>query len=60
MRTITNGIYEDDVVMYIANRHNINSQELVRAFLADDAAVTSCLEDNEKEILRGMRNLYKH
>lgn len=51
-------IYEDEVIVFIANRHDSTPQDIIRMFLAGSDA-QPCLEDNEKEILRGLINMYK-
>lgn len=62
MTDVTNvlpALYEDDVVRFIAGRYHVTPQELVERFLADSSsAVPCCLEENEKEILWGLMELY--
>lgn len=57
------GLYEDDVVCYLAERYSVTTRDVVRRFLvqeAGDAAETEDvgptfrLEDNEMEMLRGL------
>ncbi len=52
-------IYEDEVAVYIANRHHTTSQELVGQILADGSSTPDCLEDNENEILHALIDLYQ-
>lgn len=52
-------IYEDDVLVFIARRQHTTPQELVKNCITTDVSVRCNLEDNEKEIIRGLVELYK-
>lgn len=46
-------VYEDDVVCYIANRHHIKPEDVIRPFLqAGETESLTALEENEREIIR--------
>lgn len=52
-------LYEDDAVRFIARRYHATPQELVERFLADPSPAVPCrLEENEREILWGLMELY--
>lgn len=58
------GLCEDDAVCFIADRHHVTPQRLLRGFLAGElscegrggaqADVPICLEPNEMEILKAI------
>ena len=47
----------DEAVCFIADRHHITPQQLLRHFLYGEISIA--LEDNEVEILRGLSELIK-
>ena len=46
----------EDVIIYIANRHKIEPEKLITGFLTENCHVPSILLENEREILRGLMN----
>ena len=51
------GLCADEAVRFIADRHHVTPQQLLRYFLYGEAS--SPLEDNEVEILKGLSELVK-
>ena len=49
---ISNELCADDVVCFIADRHHVTPQRLLRVFL--DGKTYRSLEPNEVELLRGL------
>lgn len=49
----------DEVVGFIAGRHNVDPELLVKMFIEDEAKESIMLLDNEVAILRGLLNQYK-
>ena len=47
----------DEAVCFIADRHHVTPQQLLRHFLYGEVSVP--LEDNEVEILKGLSELIK-
>ena len=47
----------DEAVCFIAYRHHVTPQQLLRHFLCGEASIA--LEDNEVEILKGLSELVK-
>lgn len=56
---IINWLSEDDVVRFIAGRHNVDPERLVRMFLADETKRSLMLLDNEVAILQGLLNQFQ-
>lgn len=52
--SIEEKLCQDEVVMYIADRHASTPQEIIALFLSSSETnlQKSCLEDNEKEIIK--------
>ena len=47
----------DEAVCFIAGRHHVTSQQLLRHFLCGETSIA--LEDNEVEILKGLSKQVK-
>ena len=47
----------DEAVCFIADRHHVTPQQLLRHFLCGEASIA--LEDNEVEILKGLSEQVK-
>lgn len=52
---ISEELYADEAVCFIADRHNVTPQQLLRYFLVGGASVP--LEPNEVEILKGLSGM---
>ena len=59
-KEIIKRLCSEEVVIYIANRHKIEPETLITGFLAGDCPTISILLENEREILRGLKNEIKH
>lgn len=61
-------LYADEAVLYIANRHGMTSEEVLRSFVGQEAVIGRpqdinvaspvVYEDNEIEILRDLLTMY--
>lgn len=62
------GLYDDDVVCFLAERYNVSTRDVIRRFLVQERGEASpdgsvaefILEDNEMEILRGLTRMRRY
>ena len=55
-KEIIKRLCNEEVIIYIANRHKIEPETLITGFLTGDYHTFSILLENEREILRGLMN----
>ena len=55
-KEIISQLCNDELIRFIANRHNIEPETLITGFLTGDSHTFSILLENEREILRGLMN----
>ena len=48
-------LFDDDVVRYIAERHHVSSEVLIKDFFSNETGNTFKLLNNEIEIIRGLK-----
>lgn len=56
---IIQALSNDEVVRFIADRHNIGPERLVKTLITDQAKGALMLLDNEVAILRGLLNNFQ-
>ena len=59
-KEIIKRLCNEEVILFIANRHKIKPEILIEGFLTGDSHTPSILLENEREILRGLMNEIKH
>ena len=55
-KEIIKRLCNEEVILFIANRHKIEPEILIEGFLTGDRHTPSILLENEREILRGLIN----
>ena len=58
-KEIIKRLCSEEVIIFIANRHKIKSEILIAGFLTGDCHTFSILLENEREILRGLKNEFR-